>query len=63
MQALSNGENPVTAPCDFRVDRYVGPFGSGYTLNYMRERDGKQMHRAVNVGPEVIRNHDWVEMR
>lgn len=46
-------------PAMVRSDVYNGPQGKGYVLTLAVTYNGVQYRRAVHVGPEPSRGHDW----
>lgn len=50
---------PAAMRTRVRVDVYDGPQGRGYVIIAELEQNGSIFARAINVGPEERRGHDW----
>ncbi|MCL5264906.1 MAG: hypothetical protein M1343_06910 [Chloroflexi bacterium] len=53
---------PASMEVAIRVDTYEGPEGQGYVVIGEIEIGSRLLRRCVNVGPEVYRAHDWVDV-
>jgi hypothetical protein len=53
---------PAGLECSVEVQEYVGPKGKGYVVLGRIILSGRTYAKVVNVGPEVERNQDWVEV-
>lgn len=54
---------PSTMPLRVAVDVYAGPAGPGYVLMGELAIGNQVWRRAINVGPENRRSHDWQQVR
>ncbi len=52
---------PPEMSAALRCDAYAGPQGKGYVLTASVEIEGVLYERAINVGPETSRAHEWEE--
>ena len=48
--------------CRGSVDEYDGPKGPGYAVVLEFVADGQTWRRTVQVGPEPVREHDWLDV-
>jgi len=53
---------PAQMQCSVEVHVYQGPQGWGYVIIGEVGAGGKKYHKAINVGPESHRSHDWREI-
>lgn len=52
---------PPEMSAALRCDIYAGPMGKGYVLTASVEVDGVFYEKAINVGPDTSRAHEWAD--
>ena len=56
------GSLPETMQSCLRIDNYGGPLGQGCVVVLQVVLDGQLWEKAIAVGPESERSHDWKEV-